>query len=220
MTSGAFRLCRCGVLHQAGIVTVVDAGGSVDPFGAARRLASADQPLCRSFRETACIGPCGPAAEQPLNVRVAIALGFTARNDTRPCLQQCVGQVLDGAEFPIPLDRRPHFHGGWMYWEPTVCGELVESEGEWQPVPDYTEDWSVTGPLIARHLISLVFDGCRLHESCRHLWCAVNEDHRGDDCVGPAGRPLEAVCELLLKLSAEGKLLPGGIEKGKVVDGQ
>lgn len=125
-----------------------------------------------------------PSTEQePLNVRVARALGW--------------------AEFDPPSEADPPRARYWIGRNPS--GAIFR-------VPEYYIDWSATGPLVEKYGIGLVryTQSVGTGEWMAFLnaggWiseCAVDiECHHSE--FGPT--PLTAVCNLLLKMGEAGRL--------------
>ncbi len=125
--------------------------------------------------------------DKPLHVRVAEALGWIG----------------------LTNERAP-----WWYGYPRSGTALLDAvrdgSGRFR-VPDYTTDWSATGPLIEKYRISVFMPD----EFCpdKGPWIAgIGGAHGWDDgavCLsedvnGPT--PLLAVCQLILALHAAGKL--------------
>jgi hypothetical protein len=123
-----------------------------------------------------------PAATigKPLHVQVAEALGWL--------------------DLKVPNGMWPdEFWGFHPEWAP-IIGQRV-------PVPDYTTDWSATGPLIEKYGISIElsggYGGCRTPacESCLNWTAQIDGPEEGI-----ATSPLIAICRLILALKAAGKL--------------
>jgi hypothetical protein len=148
---------------------------------------------------------------RPLNVKVAEALGFQVRDDSRyGCRCYCVGQAIVDGPFPLPHDRAPHNHIEWKYFREYSYVEDGDDAGDWEPVPPYgddsTEGWACTGPLVDVYVSEL---GHRPAAHTERQWYAVS---RG---VNPAMPGLEsgtgrhapaAVAKLILILAESGRL--------------
>ncbi len=88
----------------------------------------------------------------------------------------------------------PNHYDGWK-------GEKPDALGEWY-VPDFTTDWSATGPLIEEHGISLKWVVDRYGGVHWIAFKATQPEWTSSDAL----RPLEAVCGLILELGKAGKL--------------
>lgn len=114
--------------------------------------------------------------EKPLHVRVAEALGCK----------------------PIQTPPRPAFAGYWS----CSCSDHRHNEvdvegGHHYWIVEYGNDWSATGPLIERYFIGLKYQ--------ERKWWAGRKGHPHSVWYS-SDTPLLAVCNLILALSAAGKL--------------
>lgn len=118
-------------------------------------------------------------SDTPLHVKVAEALGW----------KDCALEPWTAAEDGI----------GERVVGPPIWWGLPPGESWRRPVPHYDTDWAATGPLIERYEIVVVARrGLR-----GDMWLAMENRHAD----GRLGRTyLEAVCNLILALSAAGKL--------------
>ena len=117
--------------------------------------------------------------EKPLHVRVAEALGWRNSSEEAP--------------------------GIWAGFPPNANADLSDSSLR---VPRYDTDWSATGPLIERYRFRLNPPSQPDGEEPWCLWDAEQEDTHAEDpsAIVNGDTPLLVVCNLILALSAAGKL--------------
>lgn len=106
---------------------------------------------------------------------------------------------------------------GWTEAAPILAGEIVlgwagipPGSHSFDHIPPFDTSWEVTGPLLERYTIELHY---WFPESGPRQWCASLDGHYSVtgivDYEGEAGygaTPLLAICNLILALSAAGKL--------------
>lgn len=141
--------------------------------------------------------------DSPLHVRVGHALRPDA--DVVITFPQNVSMPQEGGAFPS-LTPRGVYH--WLVrlqpdhdciyvWE----GEPCECSPVWlEKIPRYDEDWRETGPLIER----LAWGLHRMLNDETWIAAPRGAHPRGVAGIGPT--PLIAVCNLILSLSAAGRL--------------
>lgn len=141
--------------------------------------------------------------EKPLHVKVAEALGWT----NLEFKAWYVNEDLSPAEPPRWVGSAP---GGWgasgiplnPLWK-----EMGDRPGwvEVWNVPNYDTDWSATGPLIEKYGIAIEPEDAEfVKKHPTSAWVAAH--FAGPVLYGET--PLIAVCNVLLVLSAAGKLKP------------
>lgn len=137
--------------------------------------------------------------ELPRYVRVAKALRWTnlefkswyLHDDGTPAEEpqwHGTAPLLNRTGYGTPLNP---------LWE-----ENIEAGRHWNElwrVPRYDKDWAATGPLIERFRLELAQD-----ES--GAWWAETGDIKDPAIQACAATPLEAICELILKLAEAGAL--------------
>ena len=148
------------------------------------------------------------AEDAPLHVRVARALGW---GDLRVVGYHFSSKVL----VPPPGLEKPTWWGKPPYDEAIDGGKhpmLPKQTGPtsaWREVPRFDESWAATGPLIAKHGISLEY-------AAEHWYAtgAVNDrplcPHIGGGwpCADESKSALVSVCHALLELKEAGGLKP------------
>lgn len=147
----------------------------------------------------------------PLHIQVAFALGHQTRHRKVACNGPCAYHLIDSGGFPKPTDH--HSHDLWEMYDPYANAGLVDeedSEGAWVEVPDYTADWSVTGPLLHRFRIAVIPAYRNPHQPTPSCWTAVAsmQSVREGTYHTEADTPLEAVCLLIVHLHSIKKLEP------------
>jgi len=133
--------------------------------------------------------------DKPLHVQVAEALGWTEIHEAGT--PGCCGDIL------LPGVR----------WNGRAPGNmLVGHIGHHDRVPDFSTDWSATGPLIVQYALDLSDHrkspvGGRENDPTAWMATAWRPDHDPEEVFHGKGRtPLIAICNLIVELSALGKL--------------